>query len=148
MTWNSGKRHVFHRFLRLCLQSAKMGRFDTTIVLYITSDFKMLSALMEKPVSISHILSSALVVRCSVVRFAIHIVFDSYNALGQYELNKRFLYYCFLNFIAEVKVSTPSPSVGTDSKTSASTLCRCQNTTFSHCLSMNSQNVSYSFAIC
>lgn len=29
-----------------------MGRFDTTIVLYITSDFKILSALIEKPVSI------------------------------------------------------------------------------------------------
>lgn len=52
MTWNSGKRHVFHRFLRICLQSEKMGCFDTTIVLYITPDFKILSALMEKPVSI------------------------------------------------------------------------------------------------
>ena len=52
MTWNSGKRHVFHRFLRICLQSAKMGCFDTTIVLYITPDFKILSALMEKEQSI------------------------------------------------------------------------------------------------
>lgn len=52
MMWNAGIRHVCHRFLRLCPQSAKTGCFDTTIALYITSDFKILSALIEKPVSI------------------------------------------------------------------------------------------------
>lgn len=50
----------------------------------------------------------------------------------------------FINFIAEVKVSTPFPLVGPDSKASAKhILHRPYNTTFSHCFSVNSQNVSH-----
>ena len=37
---------------------------------------------------------------------------------GLYELNKWFLHYCLINFTAEVNVSTPCTSVGTDSKAS------------------------------